>query len=296
MKVIVAGGTGFIGGYLCWLLERQGHGVVVLSRSAAASQGARKDVLWDGATPGPWETEVDGAGAVINLCGASIAKGRWTKDRKKELRSSRLDSTRALVAAISAAKRKPGVFINGSAIGWYGDRGEETLDEGSPAGKGFLAELCQDWEKEAQKAQEVRVNCLRIGLVLGKGGGALSKMLPPFKLGLGGRLGSGRQWMSWISRDDLCGLILHILTTDSPGPYNGTAPAPVTNQEFTRALGAAVGRPALLPAPGFALKLALGEMSELLLTGQKVLPAKARASGYVFQHPDLATALKASLR
>ena len=295
MKVIVAGGTGFIGGYLCWLLERQGHGVVVLSRSAAASQGARKDVLWDGATPGPLGDGGRQRGAVINLAGPP-SPGPLDERPQKELRSSRLDSTRALVAAISAAKRKPGVFINGSAIGWYGDRGEETLDEGSPAGKGFLAELCQDWEKEAQKAQEVRVNCLRIGLVLGKGGGALSKMLPPFKLGLGGRLGSGRQWMSWISRDDLCGLILHILTTDSPGPYNGTAPAPVTNQEFTRALGAAVGRPALLPAPGFALKLALGEMSELLLTGQKVLPAKARASGYVFQHPDLATALKASLR
>lgn len=300
MNLIVAGGTGFIGKALCDALLAERHAVTVLTRSIeerrrdAVSSNA---VSWNGRTVGAWQALIDGCDAVINLAGENIAEGRWSEARKKRLVDSRLESTRALVTAIQNSARKPKLLLNASAIGIYGDRGEEPVDEGSAPGSDFLARLCADWESEARRAESAgcRVALLRTGIVLGPGGGALAKMLPPFKLGLGGPLGSGRQWMSWISLDDEVGLIIHALQGSLSGPINLVAPAPARNADFAKALGRALHRPAVLPAPAFALKLALGEMSELLLGGQKVVPKKALESGYRFQHPTLESALKASL-
>ncbi len=292
MRVVVAGGTGFIGRALRAALEAAGHEAVVLSRSAGPGR-----VVWDGETQGPWTAALEGSGAVVNLAGASVAGGRWTEARKRLLAQSRLLPTRALVTALSGLKERPGVLVSASAVGYYGDRGDEELSERSGPGAGFLARLCVDWELEARKAAGygARVVLLRTGIVLGKGGGALAKMLTPFRLGLGGPLGSGTQWMPWISLEDEVGLILHLLEREVSGPVNAAAPSPVTNQGFSAALGRALRRPALLRAPAFALRLALGEMSSLLLGGQKVRPEKALESGYRFKHPELAAALEACL-
>ena len=293
MKIVAAGATGFIGRPLIRLLKEQGLQLTLLSRRPVEGE---KYELWDGKAAGGWTAALEGADALINLAGENIAEGRWTEARKKALVDSRLDSTKALVYALSTVAKKPKIFVAASAIGFYGDRGDETLDEGSSAGSGFLAELCQKWEDEARQAEKhgCRVVHLRTGIVLGKGGGALGKMLLPFKLGLGGRLGPGTQWMSWISLEDELGLIRHALLGSAAGALNATAPNPVTNAEFTKTLGRVLHRPTALPAPAFALKLALGEMSEMLLGGQKVLPKKALASGYIFKHPTLETALAAA--
>ena len=222
----------------------------------------------------------------------------WPSDgplkRNGKLRGSRLQGTRNLVTALSTLSRRPAVLICASAIGIYGDRGDEVLTESSPAGTGFLADLCRDWEKQASLAEAlgIRVVRLRTGIVLGADGGALQKMLPPFKAFVGGRLGSGRQWMSWIHVDDLVALIIHAIQKTVSGPLNGTAPNPVTNAAFTRELAAALGRPAVFPAPAFALKLMFGEMSEVLLGSQRVLPKAAEAAGFQFVFPDLAPALR----
>jgi uncharacterized protein (TIGR01777 family) len=237
---------------------------------------------------------LEGIDAVVHLAGESIAS-RWSAAQKERLYSSRVEGTRLLVNGLSSLRRRPSVLVSASAIGFYGNRGEEELDEESPAGTGFLPELCQAWEAEVAQATElgVRTVSLRTGVVLSSKGGALIKMLLPFKLGLGGPLGSGKQWMSWIHIDDM--VAIHRLTIDGSswsGRVNATAPAPVRQREFAKALGRALGRPAAIPAPSFAVKLALGEMGQrLLLEGQKVLPRRLQDSGYRFLHPELAGAL-----
>lgn len=296
MRIVVAGGTGFIGRALCARLAALSHEVTVLTRGGKALAGTRAAV-WDGSGPGEWEKALDGTFAVINLAGESVAAGRWTEARKKALVDSRILSTRALVGAMKAAKAKPKVFISASAVGYYGDRGDTELDETSPPGQDFLAKLCQAWEREANGAEAAgtRIVNLRIGVVLGMGGGALGKMLLPFNLGLGGPLGRGDQWMSWISLEDLVGLVLHLMNGGVSGPVNAAAPHPVTNRDFSSALGKALGRPAFMPAPAFALRFLLGEMADMLLGGQQAVPVKALKANYLFQHPDIDSALKSVL-
>ncbi len=294
MKIVIAGGSGLIGRALAKALVARGDQVSVLSRQKAAGPPT---TIWDASNSGAWQQVLEGAEAIINLAGENIAQGRWTEARKKRIIESRINSTRALVAAHSSAQRRPGVFICASAVGYYGDRGDEVLDESSPPGHDFLANLCEQWEREALVLQALgtRTVCLRIGVVLAREGGALAKMLPIFRLGLGGPLGSGRQWLSWISLDDVVGLIEHAIDREISGPFNATTPHPATSRDFARALGQALHRPAILPVPGFALRLGLGEMAGMLLGGQRVNPKKALESGYAFKHPDLDSALRAEL-
>lgn len=298
MKTVLAGGTGFIGSALVDALLRRGDQVVLLTRDLPAAQrrwdGQVDARLWNGRDPGPWVLAVDGADAVVNLSGDSVAGGRWTPDRKLVLIKSRVDTTRALVAAIAAAADKPLVFVSASAVGFYGTSPGRECAEDAPRGTDFLAALCGQWERDARDAEksEVRVVSTRFGVVLGKGGGALSKMLTPFKLGVGGPLGSGRQPFPWVHLDDAVGAILFALDDAAvTGPVNVAGPEAVMNAQFTKALGRALHRPAFLPAPGFALKLALGEMSSMLLGGQNAPPAKLLARGYKFRHPSLDGAL-----
>jgi uncharacterized protein (TIGR01777 family) len=240
--------------------------------------------------------EVD---AVVNLAGASVADGRWTARRKAAIRRSRVEGTRSLVLAMGRAARKPQVLVSASAVGVYGSQGDEPLDETAPSGAGFLASVCRAWESEASAATAlgVRVVLLRLGVVLARGGGALGRMLIPFRAGVGGPLGSGRQWMSWVHVDDVVGLVLAALQNETlAGPVNATAPHPVTNRDFTKALGHAVERPAFLPVPGLVLRLVLGEMASMLLTGQRVLPAAASEAGYEFRFPEIGGALAACVK
>ena len=286
MRVLLTGGTGFIGGAVAQALRAAGHDVTIVSRHPGHVPA--KAIAWDGVAAAMPETD-----AVVNLAGDSIAR-RWTPARKAAIVTSRIDATRVVVDAIRGSTKRPPVLVNASAIGFYGPRRDEELDETAPPGEGFLADLCKRWEAEAFVARDydVRVVALRLGVVLGKGGGALGRMLIPFRACLGGPLGSGRQWMSWIHRADVVGLVLAALTSDAyAGPVNVTAPNPVRNRDFAKALGRAVHRPAVLPTPGFALRLALGEMATMLLTGQRVVPAAATAAGYQFVHPEIAGAL-----
>jgi len=291
MRVLVTGGTGFLGRPMRRALEAGGHSVTVVSREPGRVPA--RSVGW-----GELERVMSETDAVMNLAGESIADGRWTAARKRAIRDSRVESTRALVAAMRTASPRPRVLVNASAIGFYGDTGDDEVDESTPAGTGFLADLCRAWEAEAIKAEplDVRVVRARLGVVLGPGGGALEKMLLPFRAFVGGPLGSGRQWMSWVQRDDVIQLVRTAMENEAlSGPLNVTAPAPVRNADFARALGRVLGRPAVLPAPAFALRLALGEMATMLLTGQRVLPAAALAAGYAFRHPELDGALRASI-
>jgi uncharacterized protein (TIGR01777 family) len=298
MKVVLAGGTGFIGSALISALLERGDKVILLTRNLHAAQlrwDAEVDArLWNARDPGPWIMAVNGADAVVNLAGESVAGARWTPERKLALIKSRLDSTRDIVAALTAAKEHPLVLVNASAVGYYGEEPEGECTEDAPQGSDFLAALCGQWEREARAAEklEVRVVMARFGVVLGKKGGALAKMLPPFKLGLGGPLGSGRQPFPWIHIDDAVGAILFAIDDAKlSGPVNLAAPGVRTNAEFTKALGRALHRPAFLPAPAFALRLALGEMSSLLLKGQRATPKKLLERGYKFRHPSLDGAL-----
>jgi uncharacterized protein (TIGR01777 family) len=299
MKIVISGATGFLGQPLAAALARDGHTLVVLSRGAgAAPAGTERLVTWtpDGAA-GAWAAELEGAGAVINLAGESIAGGRWTAARKQQIHASRVRATGSLVEAIRRARTPPAVFISGSAVGYYGPLQDQIATEDTPAGNDFLAKVCRAWEEEANRAHSARtrVVCVRTGLVLERDGGALPQMLPPFRFGAGGPVGSGRQYWPWIHRQDWIDLVRFALATPAlAGPMNATAPAPVRNSEFARALGRALRRPAFMPAPGFALKLLLGEMAEgLLLSGQRAVPAKAQRYGYTFAFPDLEGALQA---
>ncbi len=242
---------------------------------------------------------LEGTDALIHLAGASVAEGRWTPPRKKILRASRVEATQKLVAALRRLGMPPRVMIAASAVGYYGNRGDEKLSEASPPGNDFAAQLCIDWEAASMEAESlgIRVVTLRFGVVLSSAGGALTKMLPPFRFGVGGRLGSGRQWISWLTRPDALGIIRHAMEDSNlRGPVNAVSPSPVTNSEFTRILAKALHRPAIFPVPALALRALVGEMADgLLLASQRVVPEKLHASLYSFRHPDLASALSSTL-
>jgi uncharacterized protein (TIGR01777 family) len=301
MHIVIAGGSGFLGSALAHALTREGHDVAVLTRQESNRSPAPhlSFVRWtpDG-NAGPWARVIDGASAVINLAGESIGAKRWSAAQKTKLRDSRLLATGSLTAAIRQASLPPGAFISGSAVGYYGNRGEETLTESSPAGTDFLADLARDWEAAANDVSHVtRVALVRTGIVLDRQGGALPKMLPPFKMFAGGRLGTGTQYMPWIHKDDWVRLVTWMITAEGArGPLNATGPSPVTNAEFSKALGRALKRPSLLPAPAFALRIALGEMADaLLLSGQRALPVRATDLGFSFRYSNIDDALASVL-
>jgi uncharacterized protein (TIGR01777 family) len=298
MKHFITGGTGFIGRHLCRQLLSQGHVLTVLTRNPDTVKslfGVHKVT----AITDLQEWKADQAyDAVINLAGEPIMARRWSESRKRILWGSRVSLTQRLIECMARAKTQPSVFISGSAIGIYGDQGDAELDESSPGGGGFGHRLCRAWEAAAQTAGDsgIRVCLLRTGLVVGRQGGFLKQMLLPFRLGLGGRLGSGRQWMSWVHLDDHVRMTQFLLDSQAAcGVYNVTAPNPVTNAEFTRLLAEQLHRPALIPLPAPLLKLAAGEMSELLLGSQRVLPRKAVAQGFKFNFETLEPALKHAL-
>ncbi len=301
MKIILTGGTGFIGTALRKSLVEKDHEVVVLTRQASLENepGIRTRYrFWNPPEGGAWEKEMDGADGVINLAGEPIVGKRWSPSQKQKLLESRAGATQAVVGAIRNAKKKPGFLINASAIGFYGPHGDEEVTEKNSHGSDFLSHICQAWEAHALRAEDfgVRVVRLRTGIVLEKNGGALGKMLFPFQLGLGGPVGSGKQWMSWIHREDLIHLIHFLIEKkEARGAVNGTAPNPARMKEFSSTLGRVLHRPAVLPAPAFALRILLGEMADILLTGQRVLPKKALGWGYPFRYPRLEDALKAIL-
>jgi uncharacterized protein (TIGR01777 family) len=294
MRILITGASGFIGRQLTAALARQRHEVYRLSR-AAVDPADPRGFHWDPAAGSIDETALEGVDAVVHLAGEGIAERRWSPAVKQRIIDSRVQATRVLLDAISRRQAKPRAFIAASAIGFYGDRGSEDLDESSPAGQGYLAETCQAWEAETAKAAELGLRLVqaRIGVVLGREGGALGKMLLPFKLGLGGRIGSGRQYMSWIAIHDLVrALLFFIENAETSGVYNLTAPNPVTNAQFTLSLGRALSRPAVLPMPAFAAKLAFGEMAQdLLIGGQKVLPTRLKAAGFQWESPFIGEGL-----
>ena len=297
MRVLVTGATGFVGRRLCETLSQRGDRVVALSRDPTAAQhrvpAIGKAYPWNPTTEPPPGEALSGLDAVVHLAGETVV-GRWTEAKKNSIRDSRVVGTRNLVAGIAQAESKPAVMVSASAIGFYGDRGDEELTEQAAPGDDFLAHTCLAWEDEALKVEPlgVRLACVRIGVVLGLGGGALAAMLTPFKLGVGGPLGSGRQWWAWIHRDDLVGLILHLIDNDLRGAFNATAPEPVRQKDFARVLGRVLHRPAFMPAPAFALKIVMGGFATELLSSTKVLPQSALQSGYEFRNPDLEAALR----
>ncbi len=295
MRIAITGSSGLIGTALRQQLEAAGDTVIAVRRGPPTDPLAH----WDPASGWFREGALDAVDAVVHLAGASIGEGRWTAARKQELRASRIDGTGLLVRHLGTLPNRPRVFVGASATGFYGNRGDEPLTEESPGGTGFLAALVRDWEAESIKARELglRVVLPRIGVVLTKEGGALPRMLLPFRFGVGGRLGNGRQWLSWISLPDATGAIVDLLTREIEGPVNVVAPNPVTNRQLTSTLAKVLRRPAIFPVPGLALKLLIGESAgELLLQGQRVLPARLASAGYQFRQPDLADALTATLR
>ena len=298
MKILITGGTGFIGSALTRSLTEQGYEVTVLSRNPDSVEkicGSGIKALNNLNQLKPEDTFQ----VIINLAGAPIFDARWSDARKQIIRDSRIGLTKQLVASMARMTVKPELLISGSAIGYYGDQGDTVLTEQSATHKDFSEQLCTDWENEAKKAEQlgVRVCLIRTGLVLAEGGGLLKRMLLPFRLGLGGRLGDGQQWMSWIHRQDWIA-IARLMITDSSmqGAYNATAPNPVTNSEFTRTLAHCLNRPALLPVPAWLLKILLGEMSGLVLGSQRVMPERLLALGFRFQYTDLSSALNQVLR
>ena len=302
MKIVIAGGSGFLGQALGRRLAADNHELVILTRGSSRADGKVRYVTWPAADgPGQWREEISGASAVINLAGANLADKRWTYHRKEELHESRVTPTRALVSAIRDAAVRPPVFLSGSAIGFYGGlpEGGPELDESGPPGSDFLATLVVDWEAEAHAAEalECRVVFIRTGIVLSRDGGALQKLITPFKFYVGGPLGTGRQVMSWIHLDDWVALVTWLAAHPSAsGAYNCTAPNPATNAELSKALGDALGRPSWLRVPGFVLKVLLGEMAGVaLLAGQRVIPKRALDAGFSFKYPDVVTAMRAAL-
>jgi uncharacterized protein (TIGR01777 family) len=302
MRVFVTGGTGLIGVRLIRKLRERGDEVVLLSRKPDAWQRVGPDVATvagDPTQPGAWQDRLAECDGAINLAGAGIFDRRWTAAYKAEVRDSRVRSTENVAAALARqpvrADGSPKVLVNGSAIGYYGPHGDEELTEASPPGDDFMAKVCVEWEAAARPAEAagVRVALVRTGIVLDAAGGALKALLPPFKLGAGGTVGSGKQYMSWIHHADCVGIFLLALDhPDATGPVNNTAPQPVTNKEFSKALGRALGRPAFVPTPGFGLRLLLGEVAGVITTGQRVLPRRALELGYPFQYPDIDAALR----
>ena len=302
MHIVIAGGSGFLGSALTRALATSGDDVTILSRQTTPATSPQPHVSYVRWTPdgssGAWKHSINGATAVINLAGESIAAKRWSAAQKQKLRDSRLLATRSLTTAIRQADRPPAAFISGSAVGYYGNRGEETITEASAPGTDFLAGLAKEWEAAANDVASVtRVALVRTGIVLDRKGGALPKMLPPFQMFVGGPLGSGRQYMPWIHKEDWVRLVSWIVTADGArGPLNATSPSPVTNAEFSKALGRALKRPSLLPAPEFALRIALGEMADaLLLSGQRALPVRATDLGFSFRYSNIDEALDSVL-
>ncbi|HEY9750534.1 MAG TPA: TIGR01777 family oxidoreductase [Allocoleopsis sp.] len=301
MKVAIAGATGFVGSRLVERLQAEGHQIVVFSRSRERAErlfprsvfSNVEIVPYNPTMPGDWQQAIAGCDGVVNLAGEAIADGRWTEARKQEILSSRQLATQNIVAAINQANPKPAVLVSASAVGYYGTSETATFDETSAASQDFLGQVCQTWEAEAQKVKDsgTRLVIVRIGIVLGMGG-ALAKMLPPFKLFAGGPIGSGRQWFSWIHREDLVNLILQALTqSNMQGVYNGTAPNPVRMGEFCQALGEVLNRPSWLPVPDFALEALLGDGAKVVLEGQQVLPKHTLANGFQYQYPTVKQAL-----
>lgn len=303
MKILVSGSTGMVGTAVVEMLRQRGHTVCRLVRPETAkrlaSGPASTDVRWDPVGGQLDAAAAEGAQAVVHLAGATIA-GRWNEARKRLLRESRVDATRHLVAALSQFARPPRTFIGTSAVGYYGDRGDEELDESRPAGAGFLAELARDWEMESSRAANfgARVLTLRYGVIFDAHAGALPQILVPFRLGIGGRLGSGNQWMAWLTLTEAVHIIRYALENEAlRGPCNAVAPNPVRNREFTAILGKVLRRPTIFPVPAFAVRLALGEMADaLLLASQRAVPKKLQEAGYRFEHPELEPALRALLK
>jgi uncharacterized protein len=293
MRVLVSGASGFVGSAVCRRLRDRGDGVERLVR------GGGEGVLWDPKTGRFDVTAAEGADAVVHLAGENVFSGRWNEERKAAIRDSRVTGTRLLAEGLARLKRPPRVIACASAVGFYGDSGDVEQSEEGPSGRGFLADVCREWESACTPAVErgIRVANLRIGLVLSAHGGALRKMLPVFRLGLGGRIGDGRQWMSWITLDDLVRVVEHVLFDDTlAGAVNAVAPHPVRNEEFTRALARVLGRPAVLPVAAVILRLALGEMAdELLLSGTRAVPNRLCERGFRFDHAQIEPALRALL-
>lgn len=294
MEIAITGASGFVGRRLMKALSGGQHNLRVLSRHAGTNlPPGVKLYVWDALKGPPPAESLDGADAVINLAGEPIAQ-RWNDEVKQKIRDTRVAGTRNLVQTLSTLTRRPAVLICSSAIGYYGSRGNEILTETSAPGTGFMAEVCVGWEQAADAAVAVgvRVVKIRTGVVLGANGGALAKMLPPFKAGMGGKLGHGDQWMSWIHLDDLVGLLQYALANSLHGPVNATAPNPATNADFTKTLGHVISRPAIVPMPALMLKTMFGEMAEVLLASQRVVPQVAEAAGYRFAYPELEPALR----
>lgn len=296
MRVLITGATGTIGRALTARLQAGGHEVRILTRRGGTSPISGTEAFrWDPDREQPPASAFEGVGAIVHLAGEPVAGGRWTPELKQRIRESRVLGTRNLVAGMRACATPPPVLVGASAVGFYGDRAEELLDEQAAPGQGYLSEVCQAWEAEYRKASEfgVRVAMVRVGVVLSPTGGALEKMLLPFRLGLGGRLGSGRQWFPWIHLDDIVGLLeLAIFNDAVEGPVNGAAPDSLTNDQFTHRLAAALRRPVFLPVPEFALRLVAGEMAAVVLASQHVIPRAALAAGYQFRFPAIGEALR----
>lgn len=294
MRITLTGATGFIGSRLTERWIGEGHELHVLARRRGKLPPEVR--FWEWAQPtesDPPPESLNGSDAVVNLAGEPVAQ-RWNEDVKQRIKESRVAGTNRLVKAISTLERKPQVLVSGSAVGYYGSRGDEVLTEESAQGQGFLAEICQQWEAQARQATELglRVVCLRTGIVLGTESGALPQMLTPFRLGVGGKLGSGKQWMPWIHIEDIVGLFdLALKSERLKGAVNGCAPNPVTNEDFSKELGAALHRPALISVPEFSLKLLFGEMAQVVLASDRALPKAALAAGYQFRFPMLSSAL-----
>ncbi|MBI2195230.1 MAG: TIGR01777 family protein [Planctomycetes bacterium] len=297
MKVLVSGSTGLVGAEVVSGLARNGHPIIRLVRARSSAEDS--SVFWDPAGGMLDAASLEGLDGVVHLAGENVSTGRWTQEKKARIRDSRVKGTRLLCEALARLARPPKVAVCASAIGFYGSRGDEVVQEASTSGSGFLAEVCKDWEAATQPAVErgIRVVNLRIGVVLSPLGGALSKMLFPFRMGMGGVIGNGRQWLSWIDLEDLAEAVRHVLTAEAVwGPVNAVSPNPATNREFTKTLGRVLSRPTVFPMPSFAARLAFGEMAdELLLSSTRVEPRRLIESGFEFRHPTLEGSLRHQL-